>query len=65
MTDVLTNPVRGAACIPYGDHVTTHDTPAADRERGKYGEFAENGNGLTQFDVGVKGPGLIVNSGPR
>ena len=58
------NPARGAACA-HGYHVTPHDTPAADRAVGKYGEFSANGNRLTQFDVGVKGPGPIVKSVPR
>lgn len=64
MTDVLTNPVA-ALLVPYGDHVTTYDTPAADRAHGKYGEFSANGNELTQFDAGVKGPGPTAKSGPR
>jgi len=54
-----------AFLVPYGGHVTTHDTPAAGRAHGKYGEFSANENGLTKFDVGVKGPGPIVKSGPR
>lgn len=38
------NPVRGAACthgLPNGDHVTTHDTPSADREVTSIASFSK------------------------
>lgn len=54
-----------ALLVPYGGHVTTHATPAADRAVGKYGEFSASGNRLTQLDAGFKGPGPIMKSGPQ
>ena len=41
-----------ALLVPYGGHVTTYDTPAADLAVGRYGEFSANGNRLTQFHAG-------------